>query len=185
MTLSAADLLNDATSAPSHDALSEVAQLAARQIELEDAIEATEAQLTALKEKLARVRDDELPSALAEHGLSEIAMRDGSRVKVIDVVRASIPAAHRDAAFRWLDEHGFGDLVKHEIKATFGRGEEAEAQASIDALRGMGVDAEDKRTVHPQTLGAFVREQLEQGAPIPRDVFGVFVGRSTKISRAK
>lgn len=185
MTLSAEALLMDATSAPSRDALSEVSELAARQIELEDAIEATEAQLASLKRELAAVRDDSLPNALAEHGLSEIAMKDGSRVKVVDIVRASIPAAHRDAAFRWLEDSGFGDLIKHEIKATFGRGEEAEAQASIDALRGMGIDAEDKRTVHPQTLGAFVREQIEQGSPIPRDVFGVFIGRSTKISRAK
>lgn len=185
MTLSPEALLYDATSAPSRDALAEVADLAARQIEIEDAIEATEAQLDRLKKELARVRDEELPNALAEHGLSEIAMKDGSRVKVVDIVRAAIPAAHRDAAFRWLDEHGFGDLVKHEIKATFGRGEEAEAQASIDALRGMGIDAEDKRSVHPQTLSAFVREQLEAGSPIPRDVFGVFIGRQTRISRAK
>lgn len=185
MTLDPALILADATSAPSRDALAEVSQLAARQIELEDAISATEDRLKELKEDLARVRDTDLPLALSEHGLSEISMLDGSKVKVQDIVRASITAANSAAAFSWLDAHGFGDLIKHEIKASFGRGEAEVAEKAIAALLAAGAEPEGKRSVHPQTLSAFVREQLEAGVDIPRDLLGVFVGRSAKITRAK
>lgn len=185
MTLSAADLIADATSAPSRDALTEVAQLAARQIEIEDAIAATEEQLQALNAELARVRDHELPLALSEHGLSEIAMADGSRVKVQEIVRASIPKDARDAAYAWLVEAGHGDLIKHEVSASFGRDEGDQAEAAIEALRTLGCGVEDKRSVRANTLSAFVREQLSAGAAIPMDLLGVYIGRQTKITRAK
>lgn len=185
MTITAHDLLNDATSTPSSSALSEVSQLATRQIELEDAITETERHLGNLKRQLAQVSDSDLPAALAEHGLSEIVMADGSKVTVRQIVRATIAAKHREAAFDWLSSNGFGDLIKHEIKAVFGRGEESEAQASIDALRDIGCDPEDKLSVHPSTLSAFAREQIEAGRDIPRDLLGVYIGQQTKISRAK
>lgn len=185
MTLSAADLLADATSAPSRDALTEVAQLAARQIEIEDAIAATEEQLKALNSELVRVRDHELPLALSEHGLSEIAMADGSRVKVQEIVRASIPKDARDAAYAWLVTAGHGDLIKHEVSASFGRGEDEQAEAALEALRTLGLGVEDKRSVHPGTLSAFVREQIEAGAAVPMDLLGVYIGRQAKITRAK
>lgn len=184
MTLDPTALLDDATSAPSSDALAEVGALAARQIELEDAIAETERTLKALKRDLQRISDNELPLALNEHGLSEIAMADGSKVTVKQIVRASIPKDKREAAFHWLDEHGFGDLIKHKVTATFGKGEDAEAQASIAALRDMGLDPEDAKSVHTSTLGAFVREQIEGGADIPFDLLGVYVGQQTKITRA-
>lgn len=185
MTLDAADLLADSSSAPSRDALTEVSQLAARQIELEDAIAATEEQLKALNAELVRVRDHELPLALSEHGLSEIAMADGSRVRVQDVVRASIPKDRREEAYAWLAAQGHGDLIKHEVSASFGRGEDDQAAAAIEALRTLGLGPEDKRSVHPGTLSAFVREQIEAGNPLPNDLLGVFIGRQTRITRAK
>ncbi len=184
MSFDPQSILDDATSAPSSDALSEVAQLASRQIELEDAVAETERHLKNLKNQLSKVSETDLPAALAEHGLSEIAMRDGSKVTVKQIVRASIAVKNRTDAFEWLTSHGFGDLIKHEVKAVFGRGEEAEAMASMDALRDMGCDPEDKLSVHASTLSAFAREQIEAGADIPRDLLGVFIGQQTKISRA-
>lgn len=185
MALSAADLIDDATSTPSSDALSEVSALVSRQIELEDAIAETERRLKELQRSLAKVTDHDLPAAMNEHGLKELRMADGSQVKIRDIVRASIPKKHADEAIAWLEEHGFGDLVKREVVATFGRGEDAEAQASIEALHALGLDPTTKCGVHSSTLSAFVREQIERGTELPTELLGIYVGQQSKISRAK
>jgi hypothetical protein len=42
-----------------------------------------------------------------------------------------------------------------------------------------------KTGVHPQTLAAFVKEQVESGADFPLDVFNVYIGQIAKIKRSK
>lgn len=184
MTLDPQTLIDDATAAPSADALTEVAELAARQIALEDSIAETEALLKRQKAQLRQISEHDLPLALSSHGLSEISMADGSKVSTKEIVRASIPKDRRDEAYRWLDENGFGDLVNHKVTAEFGRGEDDQAQASIEALRGLGLDPEDTRSVHTSTLGAFVREQIAAGRDLPTDLLGVYIGHQTRITRA-
>jgi hypothetical protein len=49
----------------------------------------------------------------------------------------------------------------------------------------MGISAEEKRNVHPQTLGAFVREQTAAGVALPEQLLGVYRGEQTKIERPK
>jgi len=38
-----------------------------------------------------------------------------------------------------------------------------------------------KKSVHPQTLAAFVRESLAEGVDLPQDTFGVYVRKVTEI----
>jgi ferritin len=45
----------------------------------------------------------------------------------------------------------------------------------------MGVSYKDKNFVHPQTLQAFVKEQIENGAEFPTELFKVYPLRSTKV----
>ena len=51
-------------------------------------------------------------------------------------------------------------------------------QALHVAAKALGLDEvmgiEDKATVHPSTLKAFVREQLAEGSDLPFETFGVF-----------
>ena len=42
-----------------------------------------------------------------------------------------------------------------------------------------------KEAVHPQTLKAFVREQVETGKELPFDLFGVYIANKTKITNNK
>lgn len=171
------------SSTPSDDALAAVAELVARQIVLEDEVALAEEALREKKTELERVRSDLLPSALRQHNLTELRTADGFRVQVRDVVRASIPKPRRDEAFAWLEEQGHGDLVKHLVSATFGRGEDHEAEEAAAALAQMGCDVKDERSVHASTLSAFVREQIEAGRDLPRDLLGVFQGQVAKIER--
>ena len=44
---------------------------------------------------------------------------------------------------------------------------------------------DQKKEVHPQTLKAFVKEQLQKGQAVPMDLFGVFTGHRATIKRGK
>lgn len=171
------------SAAPTEDVLAAVADLVTRQIELEDEVATAEEALLEKKAELERVRSDLLPSALRQYNLTELRTTEGFRVKVQEIVRASIPKPRRDEAFAWLDAHGHGDLVKHVISASFGRGEDDKAEAAIRALAEFDFPVSDEKTVHPSTLSAFVRERIKAGEEIPHDVFGVFQGHVAKIER--
>jgi len=179
------DLMNAAaeTAAPDDEALSAVADLVSRQIDLENQVLLAEEELREKKAELERVRTDLLPNALREHNLSELKTADGFRVKVQEIVRASIPKSRREEAFAWLDANGHGDLVKHVVTAKFGKGEEDKAQAAIEALADLDFPVSDDRSVHASTLSAFVREQIAAGVALPHELLGVFQGHVSKIER--
>ena len=50
-------------------------------------------------------------------------------------------------------------------------------------LEDQGYNTEQKESVHSMTLKAFIREQVEKGGEIPRDLFNVYVGQRTTIGR--
>lgn len=178
-------LERDAQAVPNDAALASVSELVDKQIRLEDELAELEARVKAKSEELRRVAFDELPAAMAELGIRDVRTTGGARVEVKSFVQASIPKLRQDEAFAWLREHGHGDLVKHEVKVALGAGEDAAAVELVASIRARGLIADDKATVHSQTLKAFVREQVESGAEIPLDLFGVHLGQEAKVTRAK
>ena len=94
---------------------------------------------------------------------------------------ARIPVVHRDAAFAWLKEKGHDDIIKNLVSVPFGRGEDSLATDFINLAQKNGYAPDQKKEVHPQTLKAFVKEQLEKGQEVPMDLFGVFTGQRASI----
>lgn len=186
MTIDATTMMTDAAqvSTPTEEGLAEVSDLASKQLELENQIQLAEDSLKRLVEIHTRISTQLLPAALRAYNLSEIKMADGSQVTIQKIVKASIPKPRESEAFLWLETAGHGDLIKHVVSANFGKGEEEAARIAIKALQESGVHANDKRSVHPQTLGAFVREQLDAGVALPHDILGVFIGEVAKIKPA-
>jgi predicted translin family RNA/ssDNA-binding protein len=163
------------------DQLKTVSKLAEYQLILENKIKAAEEDLSTLKEQYKQVSQTDLPEALAETGLSEIKLTDGSKISVQQFYNASIPKDNIDEAFTWLRNNGHADLIKNTVACNFGRGEDAEARALKDTLNKIGLSFTEKVGVHPQTLKAFVREQVESGQNLPLDLLGVYIGQKTVI----
>ena len=163
--------------------LKQVAALVRQQLVLEQRVEDLTSELKRAQQDLANISGEVLPSALAEHGLTELKMADGSKVTVAQFVSASITKEKSDAAHQWLRDRGFGDLIKNTVSVNFGKGEDEKAVELIDTLSGMGLDADQKEAVHPSTLKAFVKEQIEKGTEIPSDLFGIFIGQKTTIKK--
>ena len=51
--------------------------------------------------------------------------------------------------------------------------------------QGQGYEPLQKLKVEPMTLKALVRERLESGKEMPTELFNVFAGNQTKITRSK
>lgn len=176
-----ANELNDVTDVD----LKKVATYVRQQLALENRVAELEDELKRTKRSLDELSGETLPATLQEFGLSELTMADGSKVSVQTVVSANISKERQEAAHEWLRDHGHGDLIKNTVSVTFGRGEDEKAKDLLRMLDAQGHDPDQKEAVHPSTLKAFVKEQLERGEAIPSETFGIFIGQKTVIKKGK
>ena len=124
-----------------------------------------------------------IPTMMAEMGLSQLKLMDGSLVDVKPNYSANITIANRDAAFNWLRTNGLGDIIKNEISVSFGRNEDIKAADYAELAKGQGFQPQQKLKVEPMTLKALVRERIEAGKEMPTELFNIFVGNKTNIKR--
>ena len=152
---------------------------------LEDEIDEQEKKLKELKRNQELLSGEVIPTMMTEMNISTLKLADGSAVEVKPVYGASIPVAKKEEAYTWLRENGLGDLIKNEISVAFGRNEDNKAMAYATLAQGQGYEPIQKLKVEPMTLKALVRERLESGQEMPSDLFNVFAGNRTKITRSK
>ena len=124
-----------------------------------------------------------IPTMMAEMGLSQLKLMDGSLIDVKPNYSANITIANRDAAFNWLRTNGLGDIIKNEISVSFGRNEDNKAADYAALASERGFQPTQKLKVEPMTLKALVRERIEAGKELPTELFNVFVGNKTTIKR--
>lgn len=163
--------------------LSVVSALAQRATSLERDIETLETALKSAKEELRAIVEDSLPVSMAELGVLRLQLDDGSSIKVEEAVYAGIPSQHEQAALSWLREHELGDVIKNEVTASFGRGEDDAAAELTARLSSAGTVYKQKESVHSSTLRALARERIAAGDPLPEDLFGVRIINRAIIKR--
>lgn len=153
--------------------------------QLEDDLVDKEKELKELKRHIDLVSGEVIPTMMQEMNISTLKLADGSSVEVKPVYGASITVANKEAAYTWLRENGLGDLIKNEITVSFGRNEDNKASDYATLAKGQGFEPVQKLKVEPMTLKALVRERLESGQEMPSDLFNVFAGNRTKVTRSK
>jgi len=153
--------------------------------QLEDELVDKEKELKELKRHIDLVSGEVIPTMMQEMNISTLKLADGSSVEVKPVYGASITVANKEAAYTWLRENGLGDLIKNEITVSFGRNEDNKASEYATLAKGQGFEPVQKLKVEPMTLKALVRERLESGQEMPSDLFNVFAGNRTKVTRSK
>lgn len=151
----------------------EIAKLAELLRDQQALVSRLEDELAAAKALALRYEREDIPNAMLEAGVTELRLDDGSRISVTEDCSARITDATRNAAISWLVDNGFGGIVKTEVAVQLPRGEREAAAAIHAELVKTYPEAQLKETVHPSTLKAFVKEQLEKGAPVPFDLFNV------------
>lgn len=168
--------------------IKDISSLLDELLDVRDRIEQTKINLKQLEDSEFELSTKRIPDALeaASNGLmKKIELSDGSSVEVVEDIQSSITKEKEGEAFAWLRTNGHGDLIKNQIKVDFGRGEDNMAGLIREKIDELGLSASEKQAVHPQTLKAFVREQINAGNEIPEDTFSVYRGRKTLIKRKK
>ena len=152
---------------------------------IEDEIAAIEEQLKNKKAEADDISSRVIPELLAEQGLSEIKLADGSKVSVKKEFRCTLPKdeAKRQAAYEWLRNEKLGDIIKNNIFVTFGKGEDDKAKQLLDLAAENGYEPQQKSDVAWMTLTALFRERIEAGLDMPSDVFSTWIKDKTKITR--
>lgn len=135
---------------------------------LEEAIKQKEQAVRELKTKV-------LPDLLREVRMNSFTMVDGTEVVLKDEIYPSVPAAVQEKFYEWLRDNGHGDLIKHEIKVTFGMGEDESALALRESLKThpSPLNFSEKETVLPQSLKAWTREMERRGNALPEDIMTI------------
>ena len=146
-------------------------------------IEQIEEYLKQKKKELELISGEAIPTMLTEMGLSYLKLADGSSVEVKTNYSATITQANKEKAFNWLRENGLGDIIKNELTVSFGRNEDNKAAEYAELAKGQGYQPTQKLKVEPMTLKALVRERVENNLEMPVDIFNVFVGNRTKLTR--
>ena len=177
-TLSSVETLDNA-------GLDTVAGLARKIKQQQDKVERLDRELKDEKHALLKLTDEDLPSTMADLGLSRFSLDDGSTVEVKPTYGASILVKDRPAAYDWLRDNGFDDIIKNVISCQFGRGEDDQASAFHAFASQQGYSADQNESIHASTLKAFVKERIETGEDFPHTLFGAYVGQRAVIKGAK
>ena len=170
------------------DGLADRLQRAVTQLHKAEREEAElELQAAKLKEVIKELRERQLPALLAEMRLTDTTTESGLRVRVKNIVRASLPKdpVKRAAAFKWLIDNGHENLIKEQFVAQFGRGEYERAKEFATKVGELGVDLEQKTDIHHKTLTAFLQEQLADGVDVPLEIFGAYQAKVAEVETSK
>ena len=170
----------DASSIP-EDNMGKIGAVATDIAETENEIANLKEQLKKKEDYRTKLSEEVLPSLFSEVGLSELKLSDGRKIKVSEYYRAAIKVENREAAYAWMRNNGFGDLVKNQVTCSFGRNEDEKASSLISDLSEKGLEPAQREWVESSTLRAFVREQYEAGREIPMDLLGAYIGHKTTI----
>ena len=148
-------------------------------------IELSENNLKDLKKAYQHISGEVIPTMMSEMGLSELTLKDNTKLKVSTSYKAHISEANKEMAFNWLRENGLGDIIKNEISVSFGRNEDNKAADYAELAKSSGFQPTQKMKVEPMTLKALVRERIEAGKEMPTEIFGIFSENKTTIKRNK
>lgn len=173
--------------------LKEMTQFAQHQIKLEDEVEKLTEQLDELKERLAQVKNQDLPDLMRQLRMQDFTLTTGEKITIKEELKCGISDDNRPAAYAWIRANGGGPLIKSVLVVEV---QKARNQEELDQIEEKVVKIEEKikeggfksirdETIHAQTLKAFVNEKNSKGVPIDRKALGVFDFRESKIKRKK
>ena len=147
-----------------------------------------EERLKELKVEIREIEEKELPDAMAScNNMTRFDLADGSQISVKDDLFCSIPEDKRAGALTWLEKNGHSELIKHDVKVSFAKGEYDEADKLIKVLNKnfKNIPYDEKSSVHAGTLKAFAKERYGLGETLPEEYFSVYEASIAKVKLGK
>lgn len=146
--------------------------------------------LDAVNRDITLLETETLPEGLKNLGIRSLTLTSGAEINLVDVISASITDENRPQAHAWLRKEGHGDIIKNNVTVSFGKGEDQYADRLQQELLRMRDDGElkfgdviQKEAVHPSTLKAFVKQQVQDGNEFPGELFKLYTGHAVKMTK--
>lgn len=168
-----------------NDKLKRVSDIANAILDKQDEISDIEEKLQIKNLELKILVEQTLPDAMKEVGLRTFELEDGTEVGTKEEIFIGMPNDKKEACLNWLRDHGFGDLIKNEIKISFGMGDDEQAAILRQRLVSEGSAFDEKTSVPFQTLKAWAKEQDRKGNEIPEDLFSIHRASVAKLKKPK
>lgn len=177
------------------DLISSLSEMVARAGQLEAQLAKIDEERAAVSHRYNELLNELIPAAMADANMASFKTASGSTVSVMKEYGASLARGKQESetefeqrkerALEWLDENGHEGIVKVSFDVRLQRGDTQSAESLTQALEELGVDYKRDEGVHSSTLKAFVKEQLENGDPLPLDLFRVSEFTRAKITAPK
>lgn len=150
-----------------------------------------EDRLKEINQEINTLEHRTLPDLMTEAGVDRLGFPDDNfDLKLTPYYHANIPASwpeeRKQAAFRWLEENGHGDLLKVVVSVQFGKRDIEKARALQKQLIDQGHITSFAQNVNWSTYTAWLREQTETyHIELPQDLLGLTIGQIVKVSTRK
>ena len=162
-----------------------------RQLEdIQSQVDIAEGHIKALKQERLRLSQDMIPSLMDSIGFKSFVLGKEEDDNLISVqiepfVSASIPVENRQRAYQWLRDVNCESIIKNDVTVSFGKEGDAKANELMLELDKRGLHPEAKTLIHSSTLKSFIKNWVAENKnpPIDLDLFGAYVGKTTKIKR--
>lgn len=154
-------------------ALKQVSDLAGQYLVRKAKVDELEEALKEAKRELDDIESNLLPAAMDQADVLSFETPDGISVKVKEDLNMSFKSGNPAAAFKWLRDHGKGDLIKNTISVEFGKGQDKDAALLAKLLKERKFNFSQKEDVNTSSTKAVIRKVLEAGEEdVPLEHFG-------------
>lgn len=123
-------------------------------------------ELEVITEDGKRIQEVLLPDLMTEVGLTELTLTSGRKIIIKRDIFTNVSKERFDAAEKWLIANNMASIIKTQVIVP---------DEFVTQLMLMKLPFEVKKSIHPQTLKALVKEQIEQNnSTFPKETFAVF-----------
>jgi Asp-tRNA(Asn)/Glu-tRNA(Gln) amidotransferase A subunit family amidase len=155
-----------------------------------DEIARLELALKAAQDRKKSIDERQIPELMVRMRQTKCTTLSGFDVAVSKKIRASMPSSTDSpdkflAALAWLRDTGNDALIKNRVNVELERGQDERADELVIRLTKEGLEAEAKKWVEPATFTKLVKELLEAGSTVPRDVISVYDQQVATVKRSK
>ncbi len=166
------------------DKLAQLSRMALEQQTREAEVARLEAELAQANVALDNIAESGIPALMDEVGMQEFRTKDGLQIKVSEKLFYSLSKEKKDAALKWVDENGGGDLLRRSFEILFTKDQEVWASKfERDCKqRKKPLNITRQQAIAPATLKKFLTDLMTDGDDVPLELFGAFHRKRAKIS---
>lgn len=158
-------------------------------VQLDHAVAAAEAALTAAKARRNKVKYDDLPTLMLKLGslaAFDIELDDGQiyHVKREEKVHAKLSEGNAAYVFDWMRKNGYEHHICNDLVVPFTKGQQEELhklEAYLKEFNGGKLQYSCSDSIHSSTYTAFCSRLKKAGAAIEDKLFGIHVQNQVSV----